>query len=365
MKYLVQNRVGLAILLTIDWLVCLFPKRKRLVERPKKILLSSLAHLGDVVIGTSILPLLKKVYPEAEIGFLAGSWAEPILRGHPLVDHLHFFDHWKISRTRSSLFAKWRRHQKMKKKVIEEIRSYDWAIDLSPFFPNGIFLFWKAGIGKRSGFTSGGFGPLLTHPYVWKEEEKSMADRLVPLIEREETGLRPWLKEPRKRGGDYLVLHLGAGQKEKLWPLSHWKRLVSLLQKEPYELLFTGYGEEEKEMVSWVLEGEMRGENLVGKLNFEEFTGVIGGARALIGVDSVAGHVASAFGVRSILLYTGINPISLWKPQGATALFASVPCFPCGKKRGCEAMSCIRDVSAEEVVAFLNREAGRFSSASR
>jgi len=52
---------------------------------PRRILVANTAHLGDLVLATSVLPALKSAHPEAEIGFLCGGWNQPLAEGHPLV----------------------------------------------------------------------------------------------------------------------------------------------------------------------------------------------------------------------------------------------------------------------------------------
>ena len=73
---------------------------------PRRILVANTAHLGDLVLATSVLPALKSAHPEAEIGFLCGGWNQPLAEGHPLVASVHSIDHWLQNRGGESLVRK-------------------------------------------------------------------------------------------------------------------------------------------------------------------------------------------------------------------------------------------------------------------
>jgi hypothetical protein len=64
----------------------------------RKILIANGAHLGDIVLATSVLPALKQRFPGAQLGMLVGSWSRPVIDQHPLLDWIHTVDHWKASR---------------------------------------------------------------------------------------------------------------------------------------------------------------------------------------------------------------------------------------------------------------------------
>ena len=83
-----------------------FKKTSAFELSPKKILIIQLAHKGDVIMTTSILPIIKKAYPMATVGMLIGSWSKEVVQEHPLVDILHILDHPKLNRSDKSLIKK-------------------------------------------------------------------------------------------------------------------------------------------------------------------------------------------------------------------------------------------------------------------
>ena len=143
-RYLVQNSIGYLILANIDFFLSISRifrrKNPKNLSVPRKILLSNGAHLGDVLLSTGILRLLREIFPDIQIGFLAASWSRQILLNHPLLDHLHTVDHWKLNRSRASLREKVLHYMRTSDIAGIEIKNigYDVAIDLYPYFPNNI-----------------------------------------------------------------------------------------------------------------------------------------------------------------------------------------------------------------------------------
>ncbi len=340
---------------------------------PHGILLCNGAHLGDVVLSTAMLAPLRSAFPQARIGFLVGSWSRDVVARHPLVDRIHVVDHWKLSRRPVSMAAKMRRYLTTRASALRGIRrvGYDVAIDLYPYFPNSIPLLWQAGIPVRIGYTSGGFGPLLTHPHEWRVSERHILDyqadlmRALPHFTTEP--LRPMLGGLAAKEGDalrkrlglmnqrYLVLHMGAGSPHKEWPAAQWRELASALSRAGWCLAFTGAGRRERGLAEDMVRAVPSAINLCGRLGWQEFVTVVQEADLLIGVDSVAGHVAAGVGTPFVVIATGITPRTLWAPRGAGRVLAhAVSCSPCYQSAGCDDMDCVRGVLVADVLQAVH-----------
>lgn len=378
-KLLVQNRWANRFLSCTDFLLSKIPRKKPLIPtQPKTILIANLGHMGDAVIMTSLLPILKQHYPISTISVLIGSWSLPVLKNHPCVDRIHIVDHWKLNRSQIPFLKKLLRYLKTRKQAIHELRSsgYDIAIDTYYYFPNAIPIVWRAKISARIGYTSGGFGPLLTHSVDWSNKDQPIAHYYFNLlnllgISRESccSLLRPNLPPLAKSGSQclfekskidpskgYIVMHIGTGSTLKEWPVSKWRELVQHLQGFP--IIFTGKGVREKEKIDSIIHQSDGCFNFADCLKWEEFVAIIKDARLLIGVDSVPGHIASAFDVPSVLIYAGMANVHHWAPMNkrCTILTHPVACAPCYRSRGCSTMACIRDISVQTVYeACLNQ----------
>ncbi len=343
-------------------------------ERPQRILLSNIAHLGDVIMATALLPVLKSAYPEAQIGFLVGSWSQSLLQGHPLVDHVHFLDHWAHNRAGIPRRRKWQRYVETRREALRQIRAvrYDAAFDLYWNFPNTLPLLWQAKIPMRVGYESGGFGPLATHAPAFGDKRLHASQRYLdlvktlPLVPRgmEPGSLRPALPPVQGRGAaaleaelqaaglhgkDYMVFHVGAADSFRDWPAARWRELAQRFLAQGHLLLFTGTGPKDEARIKEIQAGLSGCVNLCGKLPWSGFVAAIARARLLVCVDTVAGHVAAATGTPCTVITAGRWPY-LWRPLGpGRVLMHPVPCAPCHRNLGCDGMECIREVSVSSV----------------
>ncbi len=383
-RYLVRNPLLVWGLTAVDTLLAVQGLREAAVPPlsapPTRLLLSLGGHLGDVVIASSLLPLIRSVWPETEIGLLLGSWSRAIVEGHPLVRWIHTVDHWKLDRSEAGRLRKLQHYEATRRIALREIQAvgYDAAVDLYPFFPNNIRLLWRAGIPVRAGYVSGGLGALLTHPVRWTETERHMAEShrevlssLNPVFAGS-APLRYSLPEPDRGAagegplpaglakGEYLVLHMGAGLRLKEWPEERWRALVGRLAAEGHTLVFTGRGVDQLEQAERVIQGRDRCLNLCDRLGWSEFVATLAGARLLVSVDSVAGHIASAVNTPVVVLMSGMNRIEQWVPLGeaVTTVHHPVACAPCHRGQGCTAMTCVREIELDGVLRAIRKELG-------
>jgi ADP-heptose:LPS heptosyltransferase len=287
-----------------------------------------------------------------------------------MIDHLHLVDHWRLNRSRDGLWRKWRRYLEMRRTARREIETvgYDVAIDLYPFVPNSAGLLWSARIPCRVGFRSGGFGSLFTRAIPWTDDDRHVAEHhrdLLATLDGRFANLPspryclPAVDEPHDRIGvrGYLLIHIGAGLQQKEWPLSCWTALVGELLERGHTLVFTGSGPRQTADIRRLADGNPRCHDLSDQLSWDEFVGAVRGARLVISVDSVTGHIAGAVGSPAVVLISGINRISTWQPlgDGVEMVTHGVPCAPCHRRRGCATMDCIRGVTVSEVLEAIDR----------
>jgi ADP-heptose:LPS heptosyltransferase len=377
-KYLVQRPALYALLSTVDWVLDRLPKGKAtpLAKAPKRVLIAMGGHIGDAVIGSSVIPLVRAAWPEAEIGVLAASWSKLVLHGHPDVARVHLVDHWKLNRDEKSGRRKFTRYLATRRVALKEIRAveYDLAIDLYPYFPNSIALLARAGIPVRVGYTSGGFGALLTHPQIWRDTPRHTAEYLRDLVRAVEPAagglsrLRYSLAPPALPSGEsvwqppgadgYVIMHIGAGLALREWPLERWKLVVDSLLADGHTLVFTGKGERQAQDAQTLTENKPRCHNLCDRIGWNEFVAVVANAQLAVTVESVAGHLAAGVGTPAVVLMSGMTRLEQWSPLGDQVRTVSnpVPCAPCFRSAGCEGMMCVRGISVEEVVEAVRSQ---------
>jgi GT2 family glycosyltransferase/ADP-heptose:LPS heptosyltransferase len=378
-RYLVKHRLWNAWLRANDYALELFsePRIDPLPppKTPKRVLLAVGGQLGDAVIATSVLAPLRSMIPGVEIGVLCGSWSRPIFSAHPAIRHVHTMDHWKLDRSSRSLPARWLVARRTRTKAIAEIRAanYDAAIDLSAYFPNSARLLRRAGVPVRVGFTSGGDGSLYTHPVSWTPGRHVTGDHLallttllpqiptngVPAYEMPEppadavAGAQRLLAAEGITPDDYVVVHVGASIARKEWPLAKWRAVVRQIVAAGNRVVLTGAGARQAALTRDLSAGTSGVVDFCDRLKWEELRCVLKRARLVVSVDTVAMHLAAAEGTPCVALMTAMDDPQRWRPLGeqVTLLTAPVPCAPCYRSRGCAAMSCIRDLTPELVLA--------------
>ena len=143
----------------------------------RSILFSQCGHLGDLIMTLPALHWVRRHRPDIRIGLIVGSWAKPMMGGiSELYDHCYIADHFMLNRSKQAVSAKIAQHRTTWKRAAAAIRQdqYDVAIECYAFIQNSIPLLRAVNIPIRIGFTSGGFGPYLTHKATFKHGIKAL-----------------------------------------------------------------------------------------------------------------------------------------------------------------------------------------------
>jgi len=378
-RYHRRNPIALAKLALGDVLNWFYAKVVRpsypLPKQLNHILLVNPAHLGDVVISTAIVRVIKQRFPECKIDFLAGEWAAPILKGHSGVEETYFISHWQANRSDELIADKKLKYQDQARGVITRLekKAYDAIFFLNSYEPSFTSLF-KAFKCPLVGFVSAGGGPLLTATRGNERkrpihEVQFQAGLFKPWLGevKEVTEYQSWLKDidvkdhiPGLNGEkEYVVIHPGSGNPAKEWPLDSWIQVIDALQTYSYDILITGQGKREAMQAAELIQklvSRSNVKNLVGQLNFEQFSKTISQAKAVLCVDSVAGHIAGSYSRPTVVVTNGLSKIERWHPLGKTItlLENKVACSPC-HSNPCSQRACISEIRPQSMINQLPR----------
>lgn len=360
-------------------------------ESPQSILVLQLDHLGDAILSTGMLRVLRKNYPEARLDLLVGPWNRSLFEKMvDEVDRVLVFDgggrlgrlssmRWIDKLTgRCWPFLVIRYGLKLRR------QRYDLGIDVRGEMPHAL-LMWIAGIPRRIGWAAGGGGFLLTDSPDWVPDRPEIESRRAILetleIEANWEEMVPRLKIsggacPRDLDGGgchcvgnevginnkcYIVLHLTAGTRAKEWPAEHWAKLIDKLAEHKIPKIVL-VGSPADHIIGQTVEGLVTTDrarlcNLIGKLTLVELADVLHRAEWMIGADSGPAHMAAAVGTRTIVLFSGTNRSEQWRPPGehVTVLEHDVPCRPCHQKRACPVQGhpCMTRITPEQVLSTL------------
>jgi len=341
---------------------------------PRRLLVCVGGHIGDAVLATSVLPVLQAGYPDASIGVLAPSWSLPVFENHRAIRWRHAFDHWKTNRSGSAL-ERWVGYRRSAARAVVEITEigYDVAVDLYPYFPNAAQVLSDAAVPIRIGYTSGGGGPLYSHSVPWVDTPRHTVEQHLALMARflpklpsatlhydlppigadAEARGRALLESLGIESRRYVVLHPGAGNTRKQWQADRWRALIDRLRQfEPdLRIVLTGQGSSDSAIVDEIRAGDASLVSACDRTSWNELRYLLGRAALVVGVDSLAVHLAAANDVPCVAIMAATSDPAHWRPLGSRvrALTNAMPCAPCFRSAGCATMCCVRGVTADDV----------------
>ncbi|HLA85240.1 MAG TPA: glycosyltransferase family 9 protein [Thermoguttaceae bacterium] len=338
---------------------------------PRTILLIQLDHLGDAILSTGMIRVLRHRYPEASMEVLTGEWNRDLFAAMDEVDRVHVSRLNRFSRggrfgwPAAVFWWGWRLRR----------RRIDLGIDVRGEFPLALIL-WLAGARRRLGWAAGGGGFLLTDSPTFvpnRPETESRRALLVELgitVDRAEElwpslRLSETVKMDVQRRLDhegprrpFVAVHVSAGTTAKQWPVEHWRTLVGrLIVEQGIEVALVG-SRADRHLARSILEGkDWPGVwDWTGRLNVVELAALLDRAEAVVGADSGPVHLATAVGRPVVVLQSGTNTREQWQPRGrrVTVLRHPTACSPCHRER-CPMADhpCMRQLRPDEVFAAV------------
>ncbi len=358
-----------------------YHKQKRIFSYPKKIFISEIGHIGDLIFSTPIFRIIKNNFPHSQLCVLVNPAARPILEENPYIDKIITYDHFRLSRAGHFLFKKIYRTIRDYRCLINYLRasSFDLGLDLRHFYPTTIHLMVDGGVNFVAGFGNRGHSYLLDQqlnlcPDMHEVEQKvnTLAQLGLKVPSRESIALELFVDEGSvKKIRDLLfskgvksdetvcVIHPGCGQQARLWFNERWAGVADFLMKRSIRIIFAG-GVNEKpliEDIKNILGPEKRFLDVSGMLSLKELAVLIKTVDFFIGLESAPSHIAAAVGTPVISLYSGTTRTSQWKPWGnrVFVITKDLACAPCYNPLGCRSMSCLRDIKVEDVIEVIRK----------
>jgi len=356
----------------------------------KRILVTRMKFIGDVVLTTPLLHSLRAAYPSAYIAYMAEAQACSLLQHHPAVDELIGYDF-----TRPSLLEQTRVALALRRS------RFDIALDLFSN-PRSALLMYLSGARVRVGLARAGRGRLFTHQVHDDGTPKTAIEfhnQFLHAIGVTPTGTRPILvvtpgekeamrgrlgvmgaagggtgngaedpaRDGRSGGGRsqakaateqrLVVLHVGATWPAKQWGAEQYAKLASLLVRSTgVRILLTG-GPRDEATLTEVEEKSQRAARRAGALTLRELAALLSLADAFVGNDGGPMHISAAVGTPTVGIF-GPGEEQIWFPYpeslGHRALREDVPCHPCHlnvcNRPGDSSMECMKRLTPERVL---------------
>lgn len=289
-----------------------------------------LDHIGDVIMATSVLKPLRRALPASKIDAYIPSWAFDLVKASPEVNSVVVFDPVWFDRKRqkNGFWAE----LKCVLALAAALRKgrYDAIIDLRGDFRQ-ILAMWLSGARTRIsyGITGGGF--LLTHEadYEKRMHEIDRDMRLVSFLGASSDSpaidlhVRPEAirKAETVLGangvtGPYAVVHMSPGYSIKSWDTDGFFAVSGYLSgAKDLMCVFVGAPDDSNSVKNVMSRLGKKGHDLCGKTDLEALAAIIRNASFFVGVDSAPAHIASAFKVPGVVLFSGVNDPDEWAPR--------------------------------------------------
>lgn len=319
------------------------------LEPVKRALIIKLRHHGDVLLTSPLFSTLKKALgPEAEIDAYIYQETLPMLAGHPAIAHFHTYDRkWK----KLSFFQ---RHMH-ELRLLKRIRSskYDLVINLTEG-DRGAVVAKISGASIRVGVDPGDQGmwgkkKCFTHIVKNCSTPRHTVERNLDALRRigifpsvEERDLFLHVPEEEKQTihravkgeTDYVVIHPVSRWRFKCPPVAFTADLIAALHARGEKIVLSASPDpEELAMCREICERvpHVPVIDLGGKMTLKGLAALIESAKAMICVDSVPLHMASASKTPVVALFgpTSERNWGPWMHPKSKVVAADLPCRPC------------------------------------
>ncbi|MFH1824690.1 MAG: glycosyltransferase family 9 protein [Candidatus Firestonebacteria bacterium] len=344
-----------------------------------KILIIRLSSLGDVVLSTSVLPGLKKKFPDSFISFIVKKEYEEVLEGNPYVNEI------------ISLDKKKRKLFNIIKLAIKLRKSYDYIIDLHLNFRSFLItlissakiLKYKKSIFKRRILVFYSYVrtilPSLYHspcsatgqvlPEMFKDYLGHVIKNYFFSLKKLNIKYEGELPEIFIRKGltnelpqDEILIGLAPGGKwwTKRWLPERFAEAGDYFAKKLHsKILIFGDGKD-KEIVKEIINLMKEKEKVLdfsGKTSVKELAFFIEKCTLFITNDSAPMHMALGLKVPTISIFCSTTPdfgFAISSPNNKILSF-DLPCKPCNlhgsKKCWKRNFECAKKITVEEVIA--------------
>jgi heptosyltransferase-2 len=310
--------------------------------------------LGDLAIGTPFLQVASRKY---EVTLIAKPYARELASWFfPSVKVKPFYAPWAAFTHKYQLWRwPWRELLNLRDSEV-----FDLGVS-ARWDPRDHFLLLWLGTSKRLGFPRLGSQvflttalpkpPPLAHRYEYWRELARALDCELPLREH-----MPQTTGKRK---DRIIVHTGAAQSLRVWPLERYRALIAELREAGYSVQVLCDSDQQK---WWQSSGES---DVISPGNVSRLCALLECAGVFIGNDSGPGHLAALLGVPTFTLFGPQLPESFSPLHPAAEWLEGKPCpyKPCWDSCRFPQPNCLlgldEQVVQAKVEAFVRKNVGQ------
>lgn len=332
----------------------------------RTILIIRPSAIGDVVMASPMIKVLREAYPEARILWLAEPQVKDLLRAHPALEKVILWPkgRWKRLLRRGRLLALGRELRRWGAELRRE--KVDLVLDVQGLLRSRM-LARSTGAAERIGFDSKEPGRFLMTRIVSKgPPSERMGSEYLHLMR--ELGLSPGKFQPdvvlapedrqfardvkEEIGADFAVIAPFTTRPQKHWFEERWVDLIEgLAKKLGLPAVILG-GPEDAAGSRRIRSGAREGTyDFTGKTSLGQAAALVAESALVIGVDTGLTHMGTAFQRPTVALFGATCPYLVTASPSTRILYEKFPCSPCRRRPTCDGkFSCMRALSVARVV---------------
>lgn len=344
----------------------------------KNILIDAIMHLGDLIHATSVIPLLKELYPDCKVSFMV----EPdLVKLFETVEGVEYVIPYSY-KSKGDYLAVFKMGKELQK------YNFDLSISLDPRLRLAAMM-WAAKIqtrvGSRSIFwnESGAERFFFTDYVEWGSyvcKQHPAAENFQKLIKLfagvdDDKFYKPQFTKPSAEDVNYITKELKTINKSQLkvamcvktveetrnWPAANFVELVNkITDKYKAHIVFVGVNSD-KDVINKILAG-IKNKNaaidFAGRTNLKQLNALFNQMDFLINFDNGMGHFAAAAGCPTITLFSNALPTQFTPLHDKTLIVQSgLECVKnCNKKlRKTCGLKCLQAVTVDKVMQQVDK----------
>jgi ADP-heptose:LPS heptosyltransferase len=319
------------------------------VVKPK-LLIIELWGLGDLVIGT---PFYHAAVERFDVTLLAKPYALDLQRRlWPGVRVVPFIAPWTAFKNK---YQFWRWPLPKIIQLRRQLAAEHFDIGVSARWdPRDHFLLNLFAAKKKIGFPRMRSGIFLSDPLIRPRLDSHRYESwraIARAMDMELPAHNQIVMPSVAHGNETILLHTGAGQPIRVWPLENYKNLAAHLRRKNFHVQIACDADQR----DWWLRG---GEKTVATpANVTELIGLIDRASVFIGNDSGPGHLAAFCGLPTFSIFGPQLPewFAPLHPQAEWVAGKACPYLPCSDYCRFPEPFCIRKIPGEEVVERIEK----------
>ncbi len=326
----------------------------------RKILITRLRYMGDVVLTTPCVRALKSSFPDARIDYLTQSPYEQLLLNHPLLDTVIGADFPALGNVGSARL------------MLRLARArYDLVVDLlsnprsallaaSTLAPRRVGTYhlsrsWAYNVNVRVGkHIRSAVEHHLEHLRRIGINARVTRPELFVTAGEIQHGERILKNAGVSAPSNTVLLQPGAKWQAKRWPAGRYWELAKRASARSLQVAFLAGPGEESYVRSCVAAGTS-GFPVLHGLELRELLCVLSAARAYVGNDGGPAHVSAALGKATLVLFGPSEP-DIWFAYGdgvrSVCLYEEVACRPC-HLHSCAHVKCLEAIGVDRALDAL------------